>query len=838
MLKRPRRGRRARTSREDRLRPAGAVYSDDVRHTPMAADAPESIARLARFSIGDWIVDPRTCLLTRGDTVRRIRPQLLDLLACLAKRPGELVLKEEILAEVWPGQFIADSGLTRCIAELRQALDDDAHQPRYIEATRKRGYRLIAPVVWVKQNNGEAAPAQAEPVDAGPADGGGEECRERAPAADAVPFDRAVPLESPSRPLRRIGLWAVPITVALVVVGLVMLTRSPASVLTEQDAVLLAFENLTGDAVFDETVPLAMSIQLEQSPYLALLSADHVRETLQMMRRAPDTPLTREVGLEVCERVGARAVIVTSIATLGSRYAIGVEAIACGAGPNVLVRRQEVVEAKEQVLDGIQRGAEAIRRAVGESADSVQRYGTPAIQATTASIDALRQLRLGDVARELGQGTAALDHYRQAVLLDPDFALAHLRRGTTASTFGTEAERDEALERAYALKDKVTLPERLEIEARYYTFAGSNEARVFDAMQQLVRHYPRRVVFRRSLADAYLRNGRFDAAMAEALEASRLEPKSQASMVALGRTHLCLNQIPEAVQAAEAGLAAGGTSPWLYYILFQAGLATEDEALRARARGWAERNPDLARRYILEADAEDAMSRGRLKHALALLAEWEQASVAAGQPRQAAVLRLRMARYEALCGLRAEALRRVEAERRREIDFWLTIDAVKVAVSAGDFALAAQLLDEVERKGMPPTAQPAATFARAYRAAIHAHEGRIEDALGALLPLEPLDLALNLGFIPLYERAQAHFLARDWPRARAAYEKILAHPTIDPGRKLVPLAQLGLARTLAGAGDMAASRHAYEQFFARWKNADAGLPLLAEARAEYEAMRR
>jgi eukaryotic-like serine/threonine-protein kinase len=804
----------------------------------MVADAPESAARLACFSIGDWIVDPRSCLLTRGDAVRRLRPQLVDLLACLAKRPGQLVLKEEILAEVWPGQFVADSGLTRCIAELRQALEDDAHQPRYIEATRKRGYRLVAPVVWVKRRDGEAEPARTEAAEAGPANAGGEERRERAAAADAVPFDRSVPLELTSRPLRRIGLWAVPIAVALVVVGLVMLTRSPAGVLTEQDAVLLAFENLTGDAVFDETIPLAMSIQLEQSPYLALLSADHVRETLQMMRRAPDTPITREVGLEVCERVGARAVIVTSVATLGSRYAIGLEAIACGEGHGVLVRRQEMVEAKEQVLDGIQRGAEAIRRAVGESAASVRRYGTQAVQATTGSIDALRELRRGDVARELGQGTVALDHYRQAVLLDPDFALAHLRRGTAASVHGTEAERDEALEKAYALKDKVTLPERLEIEARYFTFAGSNEARMFDAWEQLVRHYPRRAALRRALAEACLRNGRFDAALTEALEARRLEPKSPASMVTLGRTHLCLNRIPEAIQAAEEGLSAGGTSPWLHYILFQAGLATEDEALLARARTWAGRNPDLAVPYILEADAEDAMSRGRLKHALALLAEWERAAVAAGQPRQAAVLRLRMARYEALCGLRGEALRRVEAERRHEIDYWLAIDAVKVAVSAGDFALAAQLLDEAERKGMPPTAQPAATFARAYRAAIHAHDGRIDDALGALLPLEPLDLALNLGFIPLYERAQVHLLARDWPRARAAYEKILAHPTIDPGRKLVPLAQLGLARTLARAGDMAASRKAYEQFFARWKNADAGLPLLAEARAEYEALRR
>lgn len=192
---------------------------------------------------------------------------------------------------------------------------------------------------------------------------------------------------------------------------------------------------------------------------------------------------------------------------------------------------------------------------------------------------------------------------------------------------GRGGERDEALEKALALKDRVTLPERLEIEAWYFTFAGANEARVLDALEQLVRHYPRRAIFRRALADVYLRNGRFDAA-----------------------------------------LAAGGTSPGLHYILFQSGLATEDDALKARARAWAERNPAAALRSVLEADAEDAMSRGRLKHALALLSEWEASAAAAGQPRQATILRLRMARYEALCGLRAEALGRVEAERQRGLD--------------------------------------------------------------------------------------------------------------------------------------------------------------------------
>jgi DNA-binding winged helix-turn-helix (wHTH) protein/tetratricopeptide (TPR) repeat protein len=791
----------------------------------MATDVPLSGARLARFTVGGWLVDPRTCRLSRDGVILRVRPQLIDLLACLARRPGELVLKEEILAEVWPGQHIAECGISRCIAELRQALQDDAQQPRYFEAIRKRGYRLIAPAVWLPPMVDDGEPGESGPM----------EGEDRATASPRAPSENAGRVPR----VRRAWRWpALLVAAASVVVTVVFLTLSPGAVLTEQDMVLLAFENVTGDAAFDEIVPLAMSVELEQSPYLRLLSGDHVQETLRIMQRPPNTPLTRTVGLEVCERIGARALIVTSIASLGRRYVIGIEAVECNATQKVLVRRQEVIDAKEQLLDGLQRGAEAIRRAAGESPASLEQHRATVAEATTTSLESLRELRRGDVARDLGQGSVALDHYRQAVSLDPDCGLAHLRRGTAAYMRGAEAEAAEAFEKAYALRERVTLPERLEIDAWYYTFAANDEPRVIDALEQLVRRYPRRAAFRRSLADVYLRNGRLDEALAEALDARRLEPKSPSSLVALGRTYLYMNRIVEARQAAEEGLAAGDTGPWLHFILFQCGLVAEDAELLARERAWAALHPDLAVPYIAEGEAEESMSRGQLNAALGFLGRYEASAVAHEQPKRAAMVRLRMARYEALCGLRAEALRRIEDERQRGMDSALKVDAVKVAVSARDFRLAGQLLGELEQEGVPEMAEPFATFVHAYRAAVEAHEGRIAEALGRLIPLEPLDLGPSYGFIPLFERAQVHYRAGDWARARAAFEKILSHPTIDSGRKLVPVAQLGLARTLARAGDVAASRQAYALFFERWKHADANLPLLAEARAEYYALPR
>lgn len=804
----------------------------------MSVPPPSSTAHMGTFTVGDWRVEPRSCLITRGDRTQRLRPQLIDLLVCLAKRPGTIVLRDEILSEVWAGQFVAESALSRCVTELRQVLGDDAQHPTYIDAIRKRGYRLIAPVAW---SDPAAAPlASPEKPDAGvESDAAAAPSEGVAPIQGEEPPARPVRAEARRGGTRRAWLWA--LATAAVVMGIVaviMVRRGPAGVLTDRDRVLLAFENLTGDPVFDETIPTAMSIQLEQSPYLALISPRHIEDTLRMMEKPTNTPLTRVVGLEVCERVGGRAVIVTSIASMGRQYVVGAEAVACDS-QTVLTRQQITVGGKEQVLGALQQAAERIRRTIGESGSSVDRFNVPVVQATTSSLDALRALRRGDAARDRGEWRVALGQYREAVSIDADFALAHQRRGILAlAGGGTEDERYQAFERAYQLRERVTLPERMEIEAGYHLYVTGNRALIIGALESLVRTYPKRAEFRASLADRHVESGQLEAALAQAQEALRLEPDSLDALATVGLAQLYLNRIAEAKAAAEKIIALGGTSPSPYYILFHCGLATGDKALLARARAWAAQHPDQAIPYILEGEAEEAMSRGHLRESLALLAKWEASAVASGRPMQAAMLRLRMARYEALCGLRAEALRRVNEELRHELTPVLQLDVVKVAVSAEAFDLATKMLDGLDRIPAMGVAQPGATLMPAYRAAVEMSQGRADRALARLTPLEDLDLGMSFGFIPLFERGRAHAALGHWADARSAFKKILDHPTIDSGQKLVPLALVELARTLARAGDLAASRAAYQQFFERWKDADAGLPLLEQARREFAALPR
>ncbi len=799
--------------------------------------------------LGDWLVDPRGCHLSRGETSIKLRAQLVDVLVCLARRSGRIVLKNEIFAEVWPGQYIAESGLSRCIAELRQILQDDAQHPRYIETITKRGYRLVAAVVWLEPPGDLDQQTLATEDATLPQEAAGAPVT---PAADTEPPGRG----HHDRPaLRTVWIAAGVLLLAIAGVTVVLLKRAPASVfLTERDPVLLAFENRTGDKVFDDTIPLAVSIQLEQSPYLSLLPPLRAQEALQMMKRPPDTAITRAVGLEICERLGGRATIVTSISRLGTQYVIGLEAVACGAG-TVLARQQATTERKEQVLDALQRAAGAIRLAVGESVASLQRYQLPIVEATTVSLDALRAVRLGDMARERGEMDQALGLYREAVTLDPDFPLAQSRLGLMA----IGDERVEALRKAYASRQRVTFPERLEIEASYHRNVTGEKAPVVEALELLSRSYPRRAVARRDLALEYMSSGRYEAALPEAREAVRLEPTSALNLAALARAHLFLDQIAEARRAAEQGIALGGTAPDLHIALFYCGLASNDATVLARERAWAAGHPEVP--ALLENEAELSLDGGRLREAIGFLRKYEawgaQASAAdrahvdtartrlvmgAGLPMTSSVadmparMRLRLARYEALCGLSAQATRHIEAELRHDLGAVAKMDAVRAAVSAGRFDMAERLLGEIGGEG--PRGEWVATMARTYRAAIAARRGNTDEALEVLAPIRPFELGFSYSLEPLFERARTHYLAGDWTSAREAFEKILAHPTIDSGRKLQFATRLGLARTLARVGDVAGSRRAYEQFLERWRNADVDLPVLLDARREYATLPR
>ena len=790
-------------------------------------------SRLDDFHVGRWLAEPALNRLTSGETTLRIRPQLMDVLVCLAKRQGHVVLKDELLAEVWPDRVITESGMVRCIAELRQLLGDDSREPTYIETISKRGYRLVAAVDWVVPAPGPTDAASAPPHAAEPA----EEGPPPSPAVDAPPGPEEL-RPSPARRMRsRWWLLAASLVVLAAAVTAVLVSRRSAEpALTDRDTVVLAFENTTGDTVFDDTLPLALAVQLEQSPFLRILPDEQVRQTLGLMQRPSDTAVTHEVGAEVCERAGATALIVSSIAPLGRNFAIGLEAIGCADGA-VLGRQQIEVTGKDEVLGGLGRIATALRGQLGESHASIQSYDVPITEATTASLEALRAVRRGDAARDRGQSDEALRFYREAVSLDPDFAIGHIRLGGFAIGQHYEQEGLAHIARAYELRDRVTLPERLEIDIIYLSVMSGDRVRMVETLEEMRRTYPRRLSARRRLATLYQSMGRLEDGLAEALEAVTLEPTSALAHQAVAQAYESLNRYADARRVAESAIAQGLDSAALHTTLLHIGFITGDQALVAREREWASSRTTAAP-YFLEAEAEEAVWRGRLRESLEFLDRYQALARERGAEHRWTVLELRKARYEAICGFSDRAMARVNAQLAGgRLGNDLLVDALKVTVSAGDVETTARIIDGLDSENWPKTEEPFAGFVRAYRAAVETGRGRPERALEILDPIKPYELGLGYGLIPLHERALAHLAAGDWVQARDAFQKMLDNEGIFPGQKLQPLAQLGLARALAAGGQIVESRGAYEQFFQLWRGGDADLPLLVQARRELLAAR-
>lgn len=787
----------------------------------MAPGNPPDVARFASFTVGDWLVDPKACLVSRGQTTEKLRPQLAELLLCLARRPGQIVLKEEILAEVWPGQFIAESGLSRCVAELRQLLQDDAQQPRFIETIPKRGYRLIAPVAWLDEApspEADAAATEAAPLAAGSA---------RPTAPHAPP-----PLGRTPRIWAAAGLAVV---VGVVAAAIFLGTRQAAGVLTERDTVLLAdVSNATRDAVFDDALRLALAVHLEQAPFLRILPREAVRSALARAGRSPDERVVGPLALEICRREGAAVLLAGSIASLGSRYAVGVEATACGSGESV---GHALVEAnsRERVLGALEQAASRIRQRLGESRDSLRRHDVPLVRATTASLEALRVLTLGDLRRDKGLHAEALPYYRQATELDPQFALAWARRGLTARNVDLREEAIPALRRAFELRERVSQPERFFIEGLYYRFVEGDPFKAIEIFRAWKRMYPGSAIPPNYIAATFSDElGQYEAAVEEAREAVRLAPNTSWPYNNLVQACMGARRFAE-VKTAVAEAASRGLDDWsMHAYLLVAALLERDGPAIERETRWSARDQSTAVLWLRVRYAW-AMAGGRLGEARRL---GQEALTKAGETGVATVVgavQIDRAEAEALVGdpnaVRGLVEAAITADARA---IFMARGAIALAL-AGDTARARALVDAAARQADTDPA-PMKIWLPVAEAFIAARQGRPDDALRILQPVARFERGNDFFLFPLGVRALACAAARRPAEAAAAFEDMLQLRGVVGPNPWDPVAHLGLARALRDSGDTARSLAAYDAFLASWRDADPGLPLLKLAQSERQRL--
>jgi len=613
-------------------------------------------------------------------------------------------------------------------------------------------------------------------------------------------------------------------------------THPAATALTEKDTIILAdFDNKTGDALFDDTLKQGLFVQLEQSPFLDLVSENKVNQTLKLMGRHAGDLLTPEVAGEVCQRTGSKAMVTGSIAGLGSQYVIGLKAVNCDTG-DLLAGAQEQAAGKEGVLKTLDAAAVSLRSKLGESLSSVQKYDTPLSDATTPSLEALKAYSLGWKTRWTKGETAALAFYKRAVELDPKFAIAYRAIAVVYSNLNEIGRAAKYARKAYDLRDKVSERERFSIEGFYYlvtTGELEKAAQTYESWQQT---YPRDFIPYSNLGLIYGVLGNSEKALEESRESLRLAPTNVTSYLNVGIAYTSLNRLDEAEavykQAEEHKLESEILLSNNYQLAFLKG----DTPHMARLTTVAMGKPG-AENLLLANQADTEGWYGKLKNAHELTrramdsAEHNDAKESAAAYQVAAALREVEAgnREQA----RADANSALKLAPNRDVRTVATLALARAGDTAGAEKLAAELdktypLDAMVQRYWLPTIRAAVAMER--KDANKAIE-LLKEASAIELGQPTSNLAIFL--CPPYLRGEAYRMLHDGDAAAAEYRKFIDYRGVVVNFPWGALSRLGLARAYAMQGDTAKAKAAYQDFLTIWKDADPDIPIFMAAKAEY-----
>lgn len=629
---------------------------------------------------------------------------------------------------------------------------------------------------------------------------------------------------APARSRRTLAALAAGLVLAAGAGVLLLSRRAPA--LSERDTVLLAnFVNTTGDADFDETLKQALAGQLEQTPFLHVFGDERVRQTLRLMGRSPDERLTGALARDLCQREGIKAMLTGSISSLGTQYVVSLDAVGCRTGDS-LAREQTEAASKEAVLKALGEAAGKLRRRLGESLSSIQKYDAPVERATTSSLEGLKAYSAGLKLRARGEEVKGIPFFKRAVELDPNFALAYYNLAFIYSN-NQELETARAYARqAYDRRERASEMEKLAIESQYHSVVTGDADKAIEALEVWKQTYPKDERPPNNLAVRLIQMGRFERAAEEAQEGIRRNPNNIFPRTNLAAAFLGLNRFDEAKAVLEKAVAdklSAAGNPNLYQIAFVQGDAAAMQRVEDTARGTPlERN-------ILGTRAAVASFLGRFKKARELSRESAEMARQAGLIQNRAGTLAAQAQREALCGNDAEA-RRLAAEA---LAFDPTPDRqLQVAPTlalAGDVAQAQKLADAVAAHFPTSTLVKAVTLP-SVGAAVELRLGAPDKALDQLRAGAAWERANPL---TSYLRGQAYLKAGSGAQAATEFQKILDNRGVSRVNVLYPLAYVGLARAAALSKDAAKARKTYQDFFAIWKDADADVPILVEAKREY-----
>jgi eukaryotic-like serine/threonine-protein kinase len=646
----------------------------------------------------------------------------------------------------------------------------------------------------------------------------------------------------------RLGLYTV---AALLVAGLVVggfyYRSRQRSRLTDKDTIVLAdFANSTGDPIFDDTLKTALSVALNQSPFLNVLSDNKVADTLQQMTRPPGTKLTPQLAREVCQRVGSKAYIAGSIGSLGSEYVLGLKAVNCQNG-DTLAQEQVTAAEKEKVLDALGSAASRLRSQLGESLATVQRFDVPLEQATTSSLEALKAYSLGQRAdREKGPG-AALPYSQRAIELDPNFAMGYMAVGGHYFSLAEPARASEYMAKAFQMRDHASEREKLALAANYYLNVTGELGKAAQAYQEEIESYPQNSAAYLNLGVVYAELGQHEKSAEVTLRGLRLDSANVAPYDNLANSYLALQRFDDArntIREAQARKLDDYTTRNAVYAL---AFFASDSTAMAEQQQWFAGKPE--ENYGLSLASDTEAYAGHLGSARELAKRSVDSAIHADSKENGAIWLENSALREAAFGnaeeaheAAAEGLKLAPASQgvasEAALAFAMSGETAKAESLAKDLNTRYPLDTQMQSLWLPAIQAQLALEKKNPAAALNALQAASSNELGQITFVSNLSCLYHV-----YIRGEAYLAAGQATAARAEFQKIIDHNGLVWNCWTGALAHLGVARanaeqakTSQGADADAArvrALAAYKDFLALWKDADPDIPILKQAKAEY-----
>jgi len=629
-----------------------------------------------------------------------------------------------------------------------------------------------------------------------------------------------------------VATGATMLAIGLTVAGWLFFSRK-AHALTDKDTIVLAdFTNTTGDTVFEGTLRQGLAVQLQQSPFLSLVSDEQIQQTLRLMGQPHDARLTSEIARDLCQRAGSKAYIRGSIANLGNDYVIGLTAVNCATGDSLAQEQMQAI-GKEKVLDALGRGATKLREKLGESLGSIQKFDAPVEQATTPLLEALQAYNLGYKALTNGEFAAAVPLAQRAIRLDQNFAMAYALLGDDYSNLGESILAAENYVKAYELRDRMSERERFYIEADYYQEVTSDLEKARQINELWAQTYPRDYMPSVGLCIIYGNVGQYDKALVEARESLRLGPANGYIYTSLVTSYINLNRLQEAQATADEALAKNTDAPPLHIILYQLAFLKNDAVGMARQVAWSAGKPGVED-VLLASEAGTVVYSGRLekarefsRRAVSAAERSEEREVAAGYEAGAALM-------EALFGNAAQAREHAAAALALSTGRYVQYGAALALALAGDATRAQALTDDLAKR-FPQDTLVRFNYLPTLHARLALNHNNTSKAIETLQAAIPYELG-SVGYgtlYPVFVRGEAFLAAHHGSEAAVEFQKFLDHRGILGNSPILALAHLGLARAYVLQGDTVKAHAAYQDFLTLWKDADPDIPILIAAKAEY-----